>query len=137
MWCLLKLFLSIVDDHGYSLPGFHLYEMPRVNRRAERVFRREINDTLRYYSDNELRARYRFGREGIYYIVRLVENDIAHTTSRSQPISTINQVLITLRFLASGSFLQVIGDTMAGVDKFTVSRVVRSVTLAIGGKLGD
>ena len=42
-------------------------------------------------------------------------------------------VLIALRFLASGSFLQVIGDTF-GVDKSTVSRVVRDVCLALSRK---
>jgi len=47
------------------------------------------------------------------------------------------QVLITLRFLASGSFLQVIGDTFLGFDKSTVSRVVRRVTQALAVKLGD
>ena len=47
------------------------------------------------------------------------------------------QVLVTLRFLASGSFLQVIGDTFLGFDKSTVSRVVRRVTQALASKLGD
>ncbi|CAC5425291.1 HARBI1 [Mytilus coruscus] len=40
------------------------------------------------------------------------------------------QVCIALRFYASGSFLQVIGDTM-GYDKATVSRAVNDVTNAL------
>ena len=40
-------------------------------------------------------------------------------------------MLITLRFLASGSFQQVTGDSVAGLDKSTVSRIVRRVTLAL------
>ncbi|XP_028412204.1 putative nuclease HARBI1 [Dendronephthya gigantea] len=91
----------------------------------------------RYYSDSELRARYRFGRESIYNIVRLVEDDIRPSANRTFPISATNQVLITLRFLATGSFLQVVGDTIAGVDKATVSRVVRRVTLLIAAKLDN
>ena len=47
------------------------------------------------------------------------------------------QVLVTLRFLASGLFLQVIKDTFLGFDKSTVSRVVRRVTQALAAKLGD
>jgi hypothetical protein len=125
----------------YRLPGFHLplNNLPRANRRAERVFRREIPDEniLQYYSDSDLRARYRFGREAILNIVRLIEEEIRPATNRSFPISATNQVLITLRFLATGSFLQVTGDTIAGADKSTVSRIVRRVTLAIARKLDD
>jgi len=47
------------------------------------------------------------------------------------------QVLVTLRFLASGSFLEVIGDTFLSYDKSTVSRVVRRVTLALASKVNN
>ena len=113
----------------YRIPGFHLplNNLPRVNRRAEPVFRQEIPDEniLQYYSDCDLRARYRFGRAAIIYIVCLTEDKISPATNRSFPISTTNQVLITLRFLATSSFLQVTGDTITGAEKSTVSWFVR------------
>lgn len=40
--------------------------------------------------------------------------------------------LLTLRFYATGSFLQVVGDFM-GVDKGTASRHIWKVTRAIAG----
>ena len=43
----------------------------------------------------------------------------------------------SLRFLASGSFLEVIGDTFLSYDKSTVSRVVPRVTLALASKVND
>ena len=43
---------------------------------------------------------------------------------------------LALRFYASGSFLQVIGDT-AGVDKSTVSRVVTNVSNALIAKQSE
>jgi hypothetical protein len=46
-------------------------------------------------------------------------------------VSAINQVLITLRFLASGSFQQVTGDTVASLDKSSVCRIIRRVTVAL------
>ena len=49
-----------------------MYNVPRANRRADRVFRREIDDVLMYYSDNELHQRYRFSRHTIRYITGLV-----------------------------------------------------------------
>ena len=39
-------------------------------------------------------------------------------------------ISVTLRFYASGSFLQVIGDTF-GMDKSTVSRVITDVSRAL------
>ena len=109
-----KITLTTCMAALYRIPGF-----PRVHRRAERIFRREIpnEDILQHYSDDELRARYRFGRAAIDNIVHLVEQEITPETNRSFPISATNQVLITLRFLATGSFLQVVGDTVAAADK--------------------
>ena len=111
----------------YRIPGIHLYDLPRVHRCAERIFRREIGDMLLYYSDEELRRRYRFGRQTIRYITRLVQDEIRSATNRTHPVSATKQVLITLRYLASGSFQQVTGDTIAGLDKSTVSRIIRRV----------
>ena len=39
---------------------------------TERIFRREIENILLYYNDNELRQRYRFGRQTIVFITRLL-----------------------------------------------------------------
>ena len=71
----------------YRLPGVHLYNLPRANRRADRVFRRQIDDVLMYYSDNELHQRYRFSRHTIRYITGLVAEEISPTTNRSQSVS--------------------------------------------------
>ena len=105
--------------------------------RKRRIFRREL-DPLQSYTDSELRSRYRFGKEAInYYIVDLVAEEITPDTNRYHAVSVEMQVLITLRFLVSGSFLQVIGDTFLGFHKSTVSRVVRRVSQALTAKLDD
>ena len=60
------------------------------------------------------------------------------TNNRKHAVSTIIQVLfITLRLLASGSFLQVITDNFLGFDESTARRVVGRVTQALTTKLGD
>ena len=111
--------------------------LERLNpRRRRRVYDRGL-EPFQTYTDDELRAIYRFGRAGIDYIVGLVANDISPKTERNHALSATMQVLVTLRFLASGSFLQVIGDTFLSFDKSTVSRVVRRVTQALAGKLGE
>lgn len=112
------------------MPGFALNVLPRVNMRIDRLYRREIHDIIEYYNDDECRARYRFGKD-----VHYVHYEIHPPTNRSYALSATKQVLITLRFLATGSFLQVIGDTFAGLHKSTISRVLRRVCIALARKL--
>ena len=102
-----------------------LLQLPPVQQRGPRNYR--FNANLLNYTDEELRARYRFGKESIQYITNLIETDLRRKTNRSHALRPIDQVLIALRFYASGNFLQVIGDTV-GVDKSTVSRAVHDVS---------
>ena len=111
--------------------------LSQVNMRIDRLYRREIQNIMEYYSDEECRARYRFGKSAIEFIVNLVHVEINPPTKRSYSLSATKQVLITLRFLATGSFLQVTCDTFAGLHKSTVSRVVRRVCLALARKLNQ
>ena len=104
--------------------------------RKRRIFCREL-DPLQSYTDYELRCSYRFGKEAINYIVDLVAEEITPDTNCNHAVSVEMQILITLRFLASGSFLLVIGDTFLGFHKSTYSRVVRCVSQALTGKLSD
>ncbi|XP_044172238.1 putative nuclease HARBI1 [Acropora millepora] len=67
----------------------------------------------------------------------LLSDEIAPSTRRSHSFSATELVLVTLRFLASGSFLEVIGDTFLSYDKSTVSRVLRGVPLALASKVND
>jgi hypothetical protein len=72
-------------------------------------------------------TRYRFGQDSINFIANLLREDLVRTTNKATGLTVEEQVKIALRFYASGSFLQVIGDTL-GYNKGTVSRVVDNVT---------
>ena len=102
-------------------------------RPRERRFRAGSQFEIDHFTDYELRARYRFGRESILYITNLVARDISRNTRRNHALHPLHQVLIALRFYATRSFLQVIGDTF-GIDKSTVSRVINDVTQALISK---
>ncbi|XP_033731089.1 putative nuclease HARBI1 [Pecten maximus] len=94
-------------------------------QRKERIFRHQaILDGA--FTDQELRQRYRFGRQSIMFLTHLLRQDLARKSRRNHALTVQQQVLSTLRFLASGSFLQVVGDT-TGLDKSTVSRCVHKV----------
>ena len=101
-----------------------------LRRRRERRFRIGTQCEIDDFTDEELRVRYRFRRESILFITNLVAGDISRNTRRNHALTPLQQVLIALRFYASGSFLQVIGDTF-GVDKSTVSRVITDVSRAL------
>ena len=89
----------------YRVPGInYFYVLPRANRHAERIFRREIENILLYYNDKELRQQYRFGGQTIVFITRLLQDEISPATNRNHAVSATQKVLITLRFLATGSF---------------------------------
>ncbi|XP_056441367.1 putative nuclease HARBI1 [Gadus chalcogrammus] len=91
---------------------------------------------LEQYTSDELYARFRFGRDDIKYISDLIRPTLQHKTRRSHALSVEEQCLIALRFYACGTFYQVIGDYM-GVDKSTVSNVVKVVSMALGSLINQ
>ncbi|CAG2192421.1 HARBI1 [Mytilus edulis] len=103
--------------------------MPPLRPRKDRVFRGTISH-LTNLNDDELRRRYRFGKDSIAYLCNLLQDRLRRPTNKATALTVEQQVCIALRFYASGSFLQVIGDTL-GYDKGTVSRVVSDVTDAL------
>lgn len=105
--------------------NLHVWEVPR----KDRVFRGQ-NPLLMDYSDEQLRQRYRFGRDSIMYLSDLLRDKLERLTRRKTSLTVEEKVMIALRFFASGSHLQVIGDTM-GHDKAKISRVIRQVADAL------
>ncbi|XP_052806599.1 putative nuclease HARBI1 [Mya arenaria] len=101
-----------------------LVNIPRKNREFRVI---NLNESL---NDEELRRRFRFGRRGIEYLADLLRENLARETDRSCSLSVEEQVCIALRYYASGSFMQVVGDTH-GRHKSTVCRVVDKVTKEI------
>ncbi|XP_070844131.1 putative nuclease HARBI1 [Chaetodon trifascialis] len=85
---------------------------------------------LEQYTTEELYVHFRFGNADIKYIADFVRPKLQRRTQRSHSLSVEEQVLIALCFYASGTFYQVVGDNI-GVDKSTVSDVVKAVSIAL------
>ena len=100
----------------------NLHRRPRQFRRTDVAYE--------FLDDNNLRKRYRFSSQNIDRLVRLIGHRLERPTKRNLPLTPRQQIMIALRFYATGNFLQVIGDTF-GVDAATVSRVITSVTEAL------
>ncbi len=106
-------------------------EGARIIRRAFRINRvlRHRQDPLAQ-RDSVLFERYRFSREGVIYIINLLEPHIKSSTRRSRALTTAQTVCIALRFFASGTFLYTIGDA-ENLAKSAVCRAIRKVYLAL------
>jgi hypothetical protein len=104
-------------------------EFARQNLRNQRIFRDRVH-ALNKYNDLELYRRFRFDRETIFFLVNILELDISSFTHRNFSLSTSLQLLCALRFYASGSFQQVVGDCV-NVHQSTIYRVIRKVTYAL------
>ena len=77
--------------------------------RRPRQFKPPIN--IENFTDEEVRNLFRFGRQGNGYITNLIADELHRSTRRNHALPPLQQVVIALRFCASGRFLQVIGDT--------------------------
>uniref|UniRef100_A0A8C5DLQ8 DDE Tnp4 domain-containing protein n=1 Tax=Gouania willdenowi TaxID=441366 RepID=A0A8C5DLQ8_GOUWI len=75
----------------------------------------ERSKLLEQYTNEELYARFRFGNADIKYIADLVRPELQRRTRRSHSMSVEEQVLIAL----------------IGVDKSTVSKVVKAVSVTL------
>ena len=82
------------------------------------------------FDDREFRDRFRFCIENLQFITNLIELQLCRPTLRSHAIPVDIQVKLALRYLASGSSMRVIGDTIKyHISSF--SRAVRDVSNAL------
>ncbi|KAM3866119.1 putative nuclease HARBI1 [Diretmus argenteus] len=73
---------------------------------------------------------YTLKQADIEFLASLLRPQLEHTTKRSHALTVEEQLLIALRFYASGSFYQVIGDGMR-VQKSAVGFVIHTVSSAL------
>ena len=78
----------------------------------------------------QVKSRYRFLPETIYDICKLIRTRLVRPTRRSCALPVIWQVLIALRYFATGSKYLVVADTL-NVSKSSVCRCVWNVALAL------
>uniref|UniRef100_A0A8C4SDY6 Putative nuclease HARBI1 n=1 Tax=Erpetoichthys calabaricus TaxID=27687 RepID=A0A8C4SDY6_ERPCA len=113
----------------------HRYHRLGRRKYSERMYAEHAKPHAQYTTE-ELYARFRFGRDDIKYIADLVRPKLQHKTKRSHALSVEERCLIALRFYASGTFFQVVGDNM-GVDKSTVSNVVKAVSVELASLVNE
>lgn len=100
------------------------------NRKFVDEFLRDRHHPLDIYDDVYKYARLRFKIEGIKRITDLIAPDIHHKTDRNGALSSSLQVCVALRYFATSSLQNLVGDSIQ-IHKSTVCRVIRRVSLAL------
>jgi hypothetical protein len=77
------------------------FNMPRV--RHDIHFRGTVPLTMDY-SDEQLRQRFRFGRETIDYLANELRGSLERPTAKRTALSVEQQIMIALRFYGSGRY---------------------------------
>ena len=103
--------------------------MNTPGRRRARIFWERVN-FLEDYNDEEFRRRFRFRKSSFRSICEVIQDDILHPTNRNHSLSPETQLMVALRYLATGDKFRTIGDSM-GIDISSVSRCVTAVTNAL------
>lgn len=95
-----------------------------IRRRRVYPDRRNLFEIL---DEREFKIRFRLSRQSVMYILHLIGDQLEPPTKRNKAICARDQLLITLRFYATASFQQLIGDTV-NVNKSTICRIIRKVS---------
>ncbi|XP_039756277.1 putative nuclease HARBI1 isoform X2 [Pararge aegeria] len=91
---------------------------------------RPRTDALKNYDDIDFFKTYRMSKCTVTLLLHQLEGDLKFDSNRNESVAPIQQLLIALRFYATGTHLQAIADAHR-VSVPTVSRVVRKVSRAI------
>lgn len=93
-----------------------------------RIFR-ERTDYFQKYDDLDF-FRFRLTKRSVLFLLTKIESKIEFQEDRNHSIPPINQLLMTLRYYATGNHLLAIGD-LGGFSVASCSRIVKRVTEAI------
>jgi hypothetical protein len=91
-----------------------------------------VVDPLTHYPEEAFKRRYRMSRESFYELILLLGHQLQNLSERGNPISPEKQVLVELRFFATGSFQAITGDSI-GISQQSVSRIIANISKLIAG----
>ncbi|KAG0445111.1 hypothetical protein HPB47_021497 [Ixodes persulcatus] len=96
--------------------------------RRERLFRPRI--TVNDVPEHILERYYRLPKEAVLRLCDVVASTLRRPTKRSCALPVDVQVLVALRFYASGSFQSVVGE-VGHLSQASTSRIVNNVSQAL------
>jgi hypothetical protein len=109
----------------------HIDEVDRLDLndqlfpRRPRTIRDRL-DPFTFYDDEDFRVKFRFCKGDTLRIMDMIGNDLEPNQKKMMSVLLLTQLLITLRFFATGVFQQMDGD-LFGISQATISRIVKRV----------
>ena len=108
-------------------------------QRQRRVFRDRENP-LEMFTPPQIWARYRFRPATIVRLAEMLSGELEHPTDNNHALPPLLQVCLALRYLSSGTFAIVVGDTCPMVSPPTawraIGRSVKAINRVLGNNLG-
>ncbi|XP_067619917.1 putative nuclease HARBI1 [Eurosta solidaginis] len=95
-----------------------------IVRRSKTIRERTVFSN---YDEKDFRDRFRLTKEVAWAVLAKIKDKLEHKTKWNSALTAETMLLVTLRFYATGSFLQTVGD-LCGVSTKTTSRVVTVVS---------
>ena len=114
----------VADDTEERVEG----EEAALYRRPYTV--RQRQEKMEFYDDEEFFQRFRLSKRTVAHVVTLIEDQIRPDSDQNAAISPTLQVLMALRYLATGTFHRVMGD-LVGVERTTSGKKIRNVIAAL------
>ncbi|XP_066585512.1 putative nuclease HARBI1 [Prorops nasuta] len=110
------------DDNENQIANILIQRRPRILR-----IRR---NWLEIYDDVDFEKRFRLTKENTYIVLQKIEHKLRHDTERNNAIPPVIQLLVFLRFTATGSFILNVADYF-GISKTSAEVIICNVSLAI------
>lgn len=88
---------------------------------------KDLSNPLHHYNDVQFHCRFRFSKA---VVLELAETIFGNQHRRSHSVPNMIQLLVTLRYYASGNFQRSDGDII-GIDQSTVCRIVHNISRLI------
>ncbi|KAG7295933.1 hypothetical protein JYU34_021021 [Plutella xylostella] len=102
--------------------------------RFPKCYLRDVVDPFRFFSDDQFKLRYRFSKSTVVNIILPELEELNTYNQRGLPIALDQQLLIALRFYATGSFQKVCGD-LHYLSQPTVCHIIERVSSVLATKL--
>lgn len=121
--------ISETDDEEEYIVSENILrkKIPRLNvviSNPDQILK-DSKNPLESMDENEFLEKYKFTKEVTNEILQMILYGLKKYTNRGHPVPPIIELLITLRFLATGDFQSNTGDK---VSQPTVSRIIKKIT---------
>ncbi|XP_067124817.1 putative nuclease HARBI1 [Centruroides vittatus] len=124
------------EDEAEMLENLkYLDYIDRMVRRSRRIISPRRND-FEQLDDYDFLCRYRLPKESVRNVVERIGDNLVSTSSRNYAMSPMEQLLLALRFYATGTFQLVVGD-LNDLSQSSACRAINRVSFLIAQMSAD